>query len=215
MADETYRRYRCETDENVPAMHYNLLAIYNAHTGAALTTTECMYNEDFVKFCVATIRKVMERTKKVSESYNFGTVDENGTPVALKTFTNPADRHLFVNSILSSAIEAYVPRPYLNNEGMGLSDYIDVPYWQNEDSPLTVSYGDENTASVAGETKSPAVLAVFLDRYALGEYLKEVTVETTPYNAAGKYWDTWAHVETRYIVNHMANAIVFTISDSE
>lgn len=204
-----------ETDENKPSMHYNLLSIYNAHTGAGLTADQCLYNEDFVKFAVATIKKVLERTKKVSESYNFGTVDENGNPVPLKTFTNPGDRHLFVNSQLAAAIDAYVPRPYLNNDSMGLTDYIDVPYWQNEDSPLTVSYGDENTQSVAAETVTPKVLAVFLDRYALGEYLKEVSIETTPYNVAGKYWDTWASIETRYVINKMANGIVFTISDAE
>lgn len=187
------------TDENKPAMKYKLLSIYNAHTSAGLTADNCLYNEEFVKFAVATIIKVMNRLKKVSESYNLE---------KLKTFTPENARHLFVNSVLSSAIATYIPRPYLNNEEVKLTDYIDVPYWQNEDSPLTVS--SKVGASEAEKTSAP-VVCVLLDKYAIGEYLKSFTTETTPYNAAGKYWDMWSHVETRYIMNKYANSVIFTL----
>lgn len=186
------------TDENRPAMKYNLLSIYKAHTGADLSADNCLYNEEFVKFAVATIIKVMNRMKKVSENYNLE---------GYKTFTPDDKRHLFVNSILSSAISTYVPRPYLNNEEVNLTDYIEVPYWQNELSPLTVSAAHDGE-----EVESSPVVCAILDKFALGEYLKSFTTETTPYNAGGKYWNVWSHIETRYIKNRYANSVIFTLA---
>lgn len=187
------------TDTNTPSQYYKLCTLYNDIAGTQLTQDNCLYNEEFVRFAVSTINKVVGKTTKISESYN-----SNG----IKTFTRPQDRHLFINSALASANGTYVfPNAFNNSDEINLHDYIDVPYWQDEKTPLTVTYKD-----LEGETQtSPPVIAVMCDKFAIGEYVRKQDMFTTPFNARGEYWDNYLNVELKYVTCNSANSIVFTL----
>lgn len=187
-------------NDNAPATKYNLVTMYNNLTGAELTSDNCLYNEEFIKYAVAVIKKVMGKTEKASASYNLK---------GLKTFTPASGRHLFVNSALTSAMDTYIRTDNYNPEFSVLTDYINVPYWQDEDAPFVVKSktGDE------GETvTSSPVVAVFCDEYAIGEYLRTQAMEQSPYNARGRYWNMFLHVEVKYVENTSANAVLFTLA---
>lgn len=189
-------------DTNTPAQHYKLVTLYNDITGAQLTKDNCLYNSEFIKFAVSTINKVIERTKKVSESYNSR---------GIKTFTRPQDRHLFINSALVSAKGTYVfPDAFNNSDEINLKDYIDVPYWQNEDQPLTVTYANPDNKNESLTTEP--VIAVMCDKFAVGEYVRKQDMRTTPFNASGEYWNNFLNVELKYLTCDAANSIVFTLA---
>lgn len=188
------------TSDNAPATKYNLVTMYNALTGAELTSDNCLYNEEFVKYAVAVIKKVMGKTEKASASYNLK---------GLKTFTPASGRHLFVNSALTSAMDTYIRTDNYNPEFSVLTDYINVPYWQDEDAPFVV----KSKTGAEGETvTSSPVVAVFCDEYAIGEYLRTQAMEQSPYNARGRYWNMFLHVEVKYVENTSANAVLFTLA---
>lgn len=189
-------------DTNTPAQNYKLVTLYNDITGTQLTAENCLYNSEFVKFAVSTMNKVIERTKKVSESYNSR---------GIKTFTRPQDRHLFINSALVSAKGTYVfPEAFNNSDEINLKDYIEVPFWQNEKTPLTVTYEDpENDGESL--TTDP-VIAVMCDKFAIGEYVRKQDMRTTPFNASGEYWNNFLNVELKYLSCDAANSIVFTLA---
>lgn len=190
------------TSTDTPARHYKLLSLYNTITGANLTTANALYNAEFIKFAISTINKVTEKTKKVSESYN---------KKGIKTFTRAQDRHLFVNSALVSAKGTYVfPDAFNNSEEISLRDYINVPYWQNEKSPLTVTYEDPENSGQSLTTEP--VLAVLCDKFAIGEYVRKQDMRTTPFNADGEYWNNFLNVELKYLVCESANSVVFTLA---
>ena len=188
------------TSTDTPARRYPLVTLYNNITGAGLTVNNCLYNSEFVKFAVSTINKVIGKTSKVSESYN---------PNGIKTFTRPQDRHVFINSALVSARGTYVyPDAFNNSEQITLKDYIEVPYWQNEAHPMTVSY--KNPAGADALTTAP-VVAVMCDKFAIGEYIRKQDMRTSPFNANGEYWNNFLNVEVKYLVCDSANSIIFTL----
>lgn len=181
---------------------YNLLALYNDTYSQALTSDNCLYNGEFIKFATNMIKKVRRKMANVSESFN---------KTGIKTFTpmNDEDAKLMVHASLDGGIATYVVQDVRRPESLG--DYEVVPYWQNEAKPFTVSFkGSGNT-----EVESSKVLAVMFDKYALGEWVTHERVLTTTMNARTESTNTWINVQTRYCILDDANAVIFTIEDED
>ena len=189
---------------NTNATHYDLLGAFLAEVGAdagltaASTVAECLNNERFVKFAVATIKKVGDRMKTPSKKFS--------PTGALDTWTPEDKRHLFINSALEGAMDTYI---YTNNyrpDRSMLTNYIPVVAWQSEDAPFDIK------ATVSGQEKDVKnVIGFIADEWAIGEFVTLQEMETTPYNVAGRFWNYYYHGETRYCINPDANMVVFTI----
>ena len=192
------------TDPDTPSRHYNLLKLYNDITGAGLTTSNCLYNAEFVRFAVGQIKVVVEKLKKYSNSYN-----EAGA----YTFTpdDKSERHIYVNSRFSSTMQVYIRPEPGDRKSILLDDYVEVPYWQNEDSPLTVMNVDP--LDDTKEVESPKTICVLFDRFALMEFTCFENMLATPLNARGEYYNNWLNVQTKFIENRNANLVIFTIED--
>ena len=187
------------TGPNDAARRYPLLTMYNAIAGVNLTADNCLYNEEFVKFMGKQIKMIMKKTENPSTSFN-----KNG----ILTFTKPENRHLFVASPATSSMEAYI-RSTSNRDpdAVMFTNYIDVPFWQNEKNPLVVTYKDSG-----GQEKTTApVVAMLTDKYNIAEYLFKQDLRTTPFNAAGEYWNYFLNVETRLLRCDSANCVIFTL----
>lgn len=191
-----------ESNPDAPAQVYKLISLYNAsHIKSQIDGADgvkVLNNEDFVKFAVETIKKVLRKIKSPSAQFNHE---------GIVTFTPDYGTHLFVNSALVSAMATHIYTNNYNPEYSVLKDYIDVDYWQNANSPLTVI----DTPAEGEAITVNNCIAVVCDYYAVGEYLKEQSMDTTPYNARGKYWNNWLNVETRYIHNTFANSVIFVL----
>lgn len=189
------------TTEDDPAQIYRLVTLYNAKApdNEKVTSDNALRSEKFIKFAVETIKKVSRKIESVSTSFNID---------GIETFTPDYAKHLFVNGALTSAMDTYI---YTNNyrpEYSVLKDYIMVDYWQVAERPLDIDWLDnENNEPI----RIGPVLCVLCDYYSLGEYVVEQTMDVTPYNARGKYWNNWLNVELRYLNNYAANSVVFTL----
>lgn len=181
------------------AQRYKVLSLYNSIAGTQLTPDNCLYNEEFNKFLVTQIAKVQEKLSMPSTSYN---------KESLKTFSRPEDTHLFISSLLAKNTDTYIYLSNINPQYLPLRNYIDVPYWQDEKNPLTITYDSDGEGT---SVTTPPVVAMICDKYAIGEWVDQEQLEVTPYNARGQYWNYYLHVKTRYIRNDSANAVVFTL----
>lgn len=191
------------TSPDVPAQRYKLLTMYNAIAGTELTADNCLYNSEFVRFAIATIKKVKSKLQKVSSSYST---------TGNKTFTPAEDVRMYLNSALSSAMEVYVFPDYYNNETLKLDSFVDVPFWQNEQDPLRVSYAaSDDVEDPDDETKTAKTVAVLFDKGAIGEYLAFERMVSTPLNARGEYYNNFFNVQTKLVNNKRANAVIFTL----
>lgn len=191
------------TDENAPAMYYDLLAIYNTAKSTSLTQANCMLNNDFCSFVAGVVRDVGMLMEKPSKSFNMV-----GSRI---TFTPPEYRKLVVNGVFDKNLRRSLIDAYNKEYGMIDFNYEVVPYWQLETDRLRVT---TNATPEQGQsivtTYSPYVLAIMYDRRACGEMVQLDDV-TTDRNGKRRYTNYHWQLNSMYFVNEDANAVIFTI----
>lgn len=188
------------TNEN--SIYYKLGTAYATETGNAAPTTvaEALNDKDFVLYAVASIKKIRDRMTDPTNKFS-----ESGAAI---TFTPEENSHLFISSALETAMDTYIYNNNYRPDRSMLRDYIPVLYWQSEDNPFSVD-GTGNTSTTA--VTNDNVIAFVCDDWALRCYNRLQSMETTPYNARGRYWNVFANNEVMYIDNKDANRVVFTI----
>lgn len=180
------------------ARRYDLVTLYNKIHSTALTSDTAPYDRDFIAFAVSLIKYVRDKMKKASTSYN---------PRGIKTFT--PDPRLKVVAPFDSAITSYLYPDTLHPEFNRLDNYEIVPFLQNENTPYTVNYSNSTTTD--NSLVTPPVLAILHDEYAMLEYTMIDDVESTPYNAAGRYTNDWISAQYGRYINRGANFVIFTL----
>lgn len=184
------------TSADVNAQRYNLLQLYYDIYGIELTADTALHNGEFVRFAVQQIKKVRRKMAERSDAFNISGVE---------TFTPESENELFVHSGLAAGIDTYLYQDARRPETLG--DFEEVNYWQNSDTPYIVTHGEE------GDLNTLPIVAVAIDRFAAGEWVCHEAVNTTPYNAAGEYYNIWINVQTKYVRNADANAVIFELGD--
>lgn len=184
---------------DVPSFAYNLFDLAN-HAGLTppQTLQEALRDSKMVRFFVQTILKASTFMTTVSSKMNLS---------GIKTFTPSENKHLFLHTALSSAMRTWL---YTSPDGIpvsapSLTDYIEVPNWQNAEAPFDVIKGTGDT----DKQEASGVLAFMCDEYALGEYVRSESMDGTPYNARMKTFNYWYNVETKLVENTNANMVVF------
>lgn len=155
-------------------------------------------NPEAIRFIVSTIRHYSRAIESPSNLYNTEGVT---------TFTPASGKRLYLLDRFAKAADALIYQNAFNPDYNKLEDYVTVDYWQNVDADMRVSAESIYTPSVHHFSN---VIGVLFDEYAVGEYLRSQTLDSTPYNARGKYWNYWLNVETELINNPFANTVVFT-----
>lgn len=158
---------------------------------------------EVVRFIVSTIRHYSRAIESPSNLYNTE---------GITTFTPPTGKRLYLLDRFAKAADALIYQNAFNPEYNKLDNYVTVNYWQNAEDDISISANiayNESAGHGEGDTSSN-VIAVLFDEFAVGEYLRSQSLDVTPYNSRGKYWDYWLNVETELINNPFANTVVFT-----
>lgn len=187
------------TDETKGAVNYNLLAIYNDKFSTSLTADDCLNNDSFVRFAVATIKDIKKLMGKPSTKFNRK---------SFKTFTPASKAKVKVNSLFEKAIQVSVIDAFnLENAVLG-GEYETLPYWQNIDDRMRVT-----TNASGSTTYSPYVIACVYDDRAIGEMVQLEDTEATR-NAKRKYTNYHWQENYMYWENQYANFVIFTIGSA-
>lgn len=173
-------------------------------TPATGSDAEAQFNKillnspDIVRYMVSTIRHYSRAIESPSCLYNTEGVT---------TFTPPSGKRLYLLDRFAKAADALIYQNAFNPDYNSLDDYVTVNYWQTATKDMFVSY---DTNQISGYAAGANVIAMLFDEYAVAEYLRSQTMDVTPYNSRGKYWNYWLNVETELINNPFANTVVFT-----
>lgn len=193
----------------------HLVTEYNAFAGTELTadTVHAPENfEPFIKFAYARIRTIAGLMSERSQQFHV-----NLSSGAIMRHT-PADRlKMYVLAQELNTIQTTVLSSVFNEQFLRLVDYEEVNFWQSIETPDSInvqaSYlqadGTIKTADSATTTKG--VFAVLFDEEAIGQNTANRSVDVTPYNAAGKYWNTFYHFTERYWNDFTENGVVFLL----
>lgn len=206
-------KYKADTPNVI-----NLLTEYNAYTGESFTAADVKKPANypgFVKFAYArmkTIAQLMsERTVKFHMNFTKGAIQRHTPNSKLKMYVLNDNMNQIETQVLSSVY---------NPEFLKVVDYEGVNFWQSIDKPDTINI-QANYINASGDAVNmdsaeelTGVFGLMFDEEAIGQTTTNRSADVTPYNAGGKYWNTFWHFTERYWNDLTENGVLFIVKDA-
>lgn len=194
--------------------HIHLLTEYNAQTGLTLTATTVYQPgnfEGFVKWLYARMNQISDRMTNRSVNYH-STI---GNAVILR-HTPKRDQRLLLYSPIMRQIETMALSGIYHNDLLSVAEHESVDFWQDFDYPdrVDVTPSILNTTgvpAVGSAVNQTAIVGVLYDRDAMGTNIFNESVDVTPLNSKGRYYNTFHHFTKRYWNDITENGILFTL----
>ena len=171
------------------------------------TLTPDQYS-DLVRRAYATIDKLSRRMESRSQLYQQPTGKDifRHTPVQ--------DQKIYILADLMADIEARTLSTTYNDNWLQLADHEEIDFWQAITDPSAVkatgAYYNFSSQQVATKSVDTDVVGVMFDRDACGYNLYQNTVEPTPYNPRGEYYNLFAKTRMRLYNDFSEKVIVLT-----
>lgn len=176
----------------------NVLQAYYDETGTELTPAT-MYNKDnyaaFIRWFYGWVNTLTDFMAERCENYH---VNLTGKPIM--RHTPAAYMRAYMSSNMLNKTAAEVLAVTFNDEKLKMIEWEKVAFWQNIKDPYTVkatpSYFDPTTGNVVKAEEAVTVtnlLGVLFDEEALGLTETDRSVDASPYNASGKYYNLFWH----------------------
>lgn len=197
-----------------PRQVRHLLTEYNAATGLSLSAEQARQPQNygpFVKWAYAQIAKVSDLLRAYSSAFHL-----NPTEGAILRHTPKDAQRVFVYSGALHEIDANVLADTFNasmvEEQLPVTASID--FFQSLQTPdsvnVTPAYVGANGAVAEGTPQVVNnIFAVIADRDALGTNYHDQSVDVSPLETAGKYYNYWYHEARRYWFDAFENMVVF------
>lgn len=160
----------------------------------------CLFDDDFLRFAVKTMKSYSDNFTDMSTLYNDGEIE---------TFTPREDQRLKVLSSFERALETVVQYSAFNEEMVRLNAFATLNFWQSAQTADTVKV---ERASDGVAVTIQNVVGVLYDRDALGIYKRDEDVLTTPVNAKGLYYNTFYHQLELWFNDTSENFVFFTLN---
>lgn len=180
---------------------------YQRETGRNIQTTNPLHDGAFMRFFSKRMRDVSSDMAAFNSYMNLEKHPD---------FTPVDEQYSIIPTPVLTAMETEVLWRAFHTEFVKLEHTIEVPYWLSPKDKLNFSIkvnktmNDEN---VVPETKNvQGLLAVLYDRKAMGCYRTTTEVTTTPYNSAGRYWNTYWHGDRFWFNNLSKQFVMFTLT---
>ena len=178
--------------------------IFNAATPEA-------YNDLIRKAC-ATIDKISRRMQSRSALY------QQPTGKDIFRHTPATDQKIYIAADLMADIKARTLSTTYNDDWLKLADHEEVDFWQAIGNPMNINatgaYYNFATQQVATDDVTGIVAGVMFDRDACGYNLYQNTVEPTPYNPRGEYYNLFAKSRARLYNDFSEKVVVLTANAS-
>lgn len=174
------------------------LTEYNAATGLSLTATTVMQPANYASFIRWLYARLNTLARMFSERSEKFQQRITGKPIL--RHTPPAYLNAYILSSFKDQMDAMAKSITYNDDYLKDVAAEGVSYWQAIDSPdeidATPAYVDASgDLATATEQQLSGVIAVFMDRDAAGFTIFEDTIDASPYNAKGRYWNFHPYVE--------------------
>ncbi len=176
----------------------NVLQAYYDQTGTELSPSTMYNQENYPAFIRWLYSFVNDLTDFMAErSYNYH-VNLTGKPIPRHTPANFLRAYMSGTVINKTASE--VLATVFNPDKLKMIDFEKVTFWQNLNDPYTVkatpSYFDPTTGEVTDAQEAVTVsnlIGVLFDEEALGTTRRSTWTASSPFNAAGGYYNIFYH----------------------
>ena len=192
----------------------HVLTAYNTATGQSIDSAATLFSptyfEGFVKWFFAFVADISDMMSKRSVAYH-----EAITGYTIMRHTPKRDQRLLVYSFLLNAIKTMALSGIYNDNLLTMDVTAPIEYWLSMNDRMGIkvdaSYTKaDGTVDHGGVTMSN-VIAVLYDRDAMGCNINLESVDVTPRNAKGRYYNTYYHFARRYYNDLTENCVVFVL----
>jgi hypothetical protein len=193
----------------------HLLTEYNAATGLSLTATTVKQPANyagFIRWAYAEIAKVSDKMTSMNAAFHL-----NPTEGTILRHTPKEMQRLFVFSGALHEVDANVLATTFN--ASRVADQLppvtaSVDFFQSFNTPdsvnVTPAYiGADGAVATATAQEVTNIFALLADRDALGVNFYDQSVDVSPYNARGKFYNYWYSDAHRYYNDVTENAVLF------
>lgn len=195
----------------------HLLTEYKAATGKTDLTAITVYQPEnykaFVQWMYARIATLTDMMTERSIKFHTN-LDNNRT---IMRHTPLTDQRVYIYSPARYQSQMMAIADTYHDNFLTLADNESVNFWQNIDDPDTISITPtylRPTGVVqahASNIEQANVLGVIFDREAVGISTYSQSMNVTPFNARGRYWNLWSHFTDRYWNDFTENGIVLLL----
>lgn len=180
----------------------HLLTEYNTATGLTLTATTVRQPANYPAFVRWMYARVNTLSRMMTERSQLFQQTITGYPIL--RHTPVADQRIFLDADLLSHMEAEVLADTYHDNYLSMAETEAVSYWQNIQSPNSISVTPvyiDSTGAVVTNAANQAVsniVGVMFDRDAVGYNIYQDTLDASPYNAKGQYYNLFNNVRIQY-----------------
>lgn len=181
----------------------HLLTEYNAVTGAspaftAQTIMQPANFKPFMEWCYSRVSEVSRLFTERSELFQ-----QRITNYPIYRHTPYADQRVYMNAQFLEQMDAMVLADTYHDNFLRYADVEAVSYWQAITSPRSVQvtpvYIDATGAVKTGNAQVLTdVVGIIFDRDALGCNVYNESLDPTPYNSRGMYYNIFSHADYQF-----------------
>lgn len=175
----------------------HLLTEYNAATGLTLTATTVMQPANFKAFNEWAFARIQEVSRLMTE--RSGLFQQQITGYPINRHTPVQDQRAYFSARFLEQFSAMALADTYHDNLLRYADVEPVSYWQAINNPLQVqvkpNYVDVTGAIVASPTAVTLsnVIGIIFDRDAMGYNIYNQSIDASPYNAKGQYYNLYSH----------------------
>lgn len=178
----------------------HLLTEYNTATGGTYTSTTIRQPANWKPFLQWVYARVAGITRLMSERSSL--FQQKITGKAIVRHTPLADQKVYFLADFMDAMDAQVLADAYHDNYLKYADVEKVSFWQAIDSPDEINlnpcvYIDSSAAVATAAVTEDNILGVIFDRDACGYNIYQNDLQTSPYNAAGQYYNIFSHVRVQ------------------
>lgn len=197
--------------------YYDLIDIYNQVSGLTLDYITVNDPANFPAFCKWAYAYISGVSRKMTERSQL--YQELITGHDIFRHTPYEDQKIYFLSDLLQEMESRVIADTYHDNFLSLADVEGVGFWQGIDQPATVActpvYIDGNGDVKTGSLVESAAVGIMFDRDAIGYNIKDYSVEVSPYNAMGQYYNIFQHMNVQMCTDFTEKIVVFTMNFEE
>ena len=201
-----------KSDMGADVIH--LLTEYNSATGLSLTSQTAIQPANFKGFMEWVYTRVSNLSRLMTERSELFQMVITGKPIM--RHTPMEDQRIYMGSKFLDAMSSMVLADTYHDNFLRYADVEAVNFWQAIQNPDSVSvtpvYIDNTGAVVTGTAQvvSP-IVGVMFDRDAIGYNIYQDSLETSPYNADGQFYNLFYHVRVQLQSDLSEKALVLML----
>lgn len=194
----------------------HLLTEYNTVTGASPAFTPQTIRQPanfpaFMKWAYGRVASLCDKMTERSELFQ-----QKLTGHRIMRHTPLVDQRVYMLDEFLRAMEAEVLADTYHDNFLRYADVESVGYWQAIQNPdeiqVTPVYTDATGAPATGAAQSLTdIIGVVFDRNAVGYNIYEDSMDASPFNARGNYYNLWYRVRIQYQVDVTEKGFVLAL----